>query len=257
MTPETLTPAEVRRQALVAYNAGLCVVPPKEDGTKAPLGEWREYQSQRPSESVLDGWYTHSRTGLGLVCGAISGNLEVLEFDDRAAYEEFRELAEASGLGGLVNRIEAAYCEESPSGGIHWLYRCEKIGGNAKLARRPKLPDEMAHTQDRVKVLIETRGEGGFIITAPSFGDVHPSGQPYRLLQGAFGTIATITPKERAGLFELARTFDQMPKQTVQERPPPRSETSGVRPGDDFNARGEWANILVPHGWRPVFQRGE
>jgi hypothetical protein len=70
----------------------------------------------------------------------------------------------------------------------------------------------MADPNDKVKTLIETRGQGGFIILAPSHGPIHPSGQPYVLLQDGFETIATITPEERRSLFELARTFDQMPK---------------------------------------------
>ena len=257
MTPSDLTPAEVRRQAFVAHKAGLCVVPPKEDGSKAPLGEWKEYQSQRPSESALDQWYSNGRTGLGVVCGAVSGNLETLDFDDRDTYLGFKELAKASGLGELVERIEAGCSDESPAAGIHWPYRCSEIGGNTKLARRPKVPEEMTHPEDKVKVLIETRGEGGFIITAPSYGDVHPSGRPYRLLRGGFETIAAITPEERTSLFELARTFDRMEKQTVKEPPPQKSSVSGLRPGDDFNARGDWANVLEPYGWRLVFERGE
>ena len=254
MTINTLTPVEVRRQAFAAHQAGLCVVPPKEDGSKAPFGEWKEYQANRPNESVLNQWYSNGRTGMGIVCGAVSGNLEVLDFDDRRTYVAFKELANATGLAQLVDRIESGFLEESPSTGIHWPYRCEDIGRNTKLACRPKPLEEMAHPQDKVKVLIETRGEGGYIITTPSYGKVHPSGLPYRLLSGGFETIATINPEERATLFELARTLDQMPKQTNHE-PPPRGDTSGVRPGDDFNARADWAFVLGSASWHRVFER--
>jgi hypothetical protein len=256
MTTEMLTPAEVRRCAFAAHRVGLSVVPPKEDGGKAPDGDWKLYQRERANETVLNGWYSNGRTGLGLVCGVASGNLEALEFDDLPTYQEYKQLAIASGLGDLVERIEAGYSEQSSSTGIHWLYRCSEIGGNTKLARRPKLPEEMTHPEDKVKVLIEIRGEDGFIITAPSYGRVHSTGQPYRLLRGGFDSIATITPEERADLFELARTFDQMPKRIVEESTNKGSDKSGVRPGDDFNARGDWRSILEPHNWRPVFERG-
>jgi hypothetical protein len=46
-----------------------------------------------------------------------------------------------------------------------------------------------------------------------------------------------------------------MPKQTIQEPPNRDPGTSGLRPGDDLNARGDWANVLESHGWRLVFQR--
>jgi hypothetical protein len=256
MTAERLTPAKVRRCAFVAHRAGLSVVPPKEDGSKAPIAEWKQYQMERPNETVLNRWYGDGRTGMGIVCGAVSGNLEVFDFDDFGTHLAFKEWAQASELGDVVERIEAGCSEQSPSTGIHWLYRCSEIGGNTKLARRPKLPEEMAHPSDEVKVLIETRGQGGYIITAPCYGEVHESGQPYRLLRGGFDSIAIITPEERADLFELARTFDQMPKQVVEGPTDKAAGKAGVRPGDDFNARGDWSYILESHGWRTVFERG-
>ena len=71
----------------------------------------------------------------------------------------------------------------------HWLYYCEEIAGNDKLARRPKHPEEMNHPKDRIKTLIETRAEGGYIIIAPSGGGVHDTGQPYVLERGGLKTI--------------------------------------------------------------------
>jgi putative DNA primase/helicase len=114
-------------------------------------------------------------------------------------------LAHASGLGNLVEKIEEGYSEQSPSEGIHWPYRCSEINDNTRLACRPG-------GDGTVKILIETRGEGGYIIIAPSYGRVHPSGKPYVLFRGGVDTIATITPEERRSLFELARIFDHMPK---------------------------------------------
>ena len=32
---------------------------------------------------------------------------------------------------------------------------------------------------------------------------------------------------------------------------------NGNRPGDDFNRRADWHDILTPHGWVPVRQRGD
>jgi hypothetical protein len=88
------------------------------DGSKAPAGEWRRYQGQPPSRSEVEHWYGPN-TGVGLVCGKTSGNLECLEFDDSATYEAYKGLAEATQLGELVEGIEAGYLEQSPSGGFH------------------------------------------------------------------------------------------------------------------------------------------
>ena len=187
----------------------------------------------------------------------MSGNVECFEFDDRAAYDAFRTAALGIGLGPLVDRLERGYCEDTPNGGIHWLYRCVEIGGNTKLAQRPTRPDEQKDEHDRIKVLIETRGEGGFVITAPSNGTVHPTGRAYALRSGGFASIDTITSDERRALFQLARSFDQMPRQQRRERREREPVADGDRPGDDFAARVSWAEILEPAGWRHLYDHGD
>jgi hypothetical protein len=71
-------PTDPRAAAYEALEGGLSVVPPREDGSKAPDGEWKRFQQTRPTSADLDRWYgkgeTPNRTGLGIVCGAVSGN---------------------------------------------------------------------------------------------------------------------------------------------------------------------------------------
>jgi hypothetical protein len=76
------------------------------------------------------------------------------------------------GFMKLINRLIADYYERTPGGAYHFLYRCENIDGSQKLATRPKKLDEMKHDKDKIKTLIEIKGKGGFIVTAPSFGSV-------------------------------------------------------------------------------------
>lgn len=241
--------------ALAAHDAGLCVLPPKEDGTKKPDADsWTAYQKTRPTRERIANWYAGGRrSGIGYVPGAVSGNLEILDFDEPGAYRAFVELARAAGLGDLVDRIEAGYLEETPSGGRHWYYRCEGIAGNTKLARRPKRPEEMADEGDTIQVLIETRGEGGYIVAAPSNGRVHETGKPYRLLRGGVATIPAITPEERGELFRLARSLDELPRAEPREG---RAFTTGEgKPGADFNARGDVLALLEKRGWDIVFAK--
>ena len=241
--------AEVRRVALAAYDAGLCLAPPRTDGSKSPIGSWKQFQERRPSRQEILSWYGPN-TGIGLVCGKVSGNVECLEFDDLETYDAYKALARVVGLGDLVVRIEEGYLERSPSKGIHWLYRCQEISGNTRLAQRPE-------ESNRVKVLIETRGEGGYIVIAPSFGKVHPSGRPCVLLRGGVTTIATIAPEERRSLWELARSFDLMLKPIADEGPGQFSPPCGERPGDEFSNQTSWEGVLAPHGWVKVYQRGD
>jgi hypothetical protein len=85
---------------------------------------------------------------------------------------------------------------------------------------------------------------------------VHPTGKPYEVLRGDVSTIASITPDERREVWTLARGFDQMP---AHEAFVPReaSENDGDRPGDLFNQRTSWGEVLEPHGWRFIYKRGE
>ena len=255
MTAPTAT-TSIRQVALEAHDAGLSVVPPAEDGTKRPYCEWTDYQQRRPAREQVEAWYSGNRNGLGIVNGAVSGGLESIEFDDHITYIAFNADAEAAGLGDLVKRIESGYLEQSPSEGIHWPYYCTEICGNTKLAKRPKAPDEMSGPGDKIEVLIETRGEGGYLIVAPSNGRVHPTGRPYTRLAGSFATIATITPEERSDLWQLARTFDLTPAGTDEGTVRPPVTEMGGRPGDDYNAKAEWKTLLEDNDWTHVFGRG-
>lgn len=252
---------DVRRAVLeatqAAYRAGLCVLPVAEDGTKKPdCTSWDQWKRERPSPEEMGAWFgAATRMGFGLLCGRVSGGLECFEFDDRPTYDSFLDFARQTGLRDLVDRIERGYVEDTPNGGAHWLYYCAAVTGSTKLARRPRGDDERRDEDDGVQVLIETRGEGGFVIVAPSNGKVHPSGRAYQLRSGSFESIATITPDERESLFELARTFDEMPR--PEARPAvPKNCVSGDRPGDHFNRDAKWNDVLTPHGWTLVCERG-
>ena len=52
---------------------------------KRPLVDWKEYQSRRPdNEEVAEWWdryWTDSDANIGIVCGRVSDNLVVLDFD--------------------------------------------------------------------------------------------------------------------------------------------------------------------------------
>lgn len=303
-----------------AHAHGLCGIPAATNGTKQPWPDgpsWKRYQGERPTPAQLSTWFSGDRyDGLGIVCGAISGNLELFEFEGRAIAEgvarELAEIADASGLGDLWRRVILGYSEQTPSGGIHILYKVDGVvAGNTKLARRPSTPGELAawkadqqtsvnEEQDpdtRAKrqekldqitrgdqvpqVLIETRGESGFVVTAPSGGRTHPSGGSWTMVTGGFSTIATITPEERDALHHLAGALDQMPipsaaqaphhfpkrgsdgtapglpTSTLFTQPAPSFDDDGsVSPGDDYNARTTWEEILLPLGWTKAYTSG-
>ncbi|TDD32461.1 hypothetical protein E1287_22490, partial [Actinomadura sp. KC06] len=250
-------PATLTAAALALHDAGLSVIPAAIDGTKAPLGAWKRYQHERMSVDELKGWFDGEHPGIGIVCGAISGNTEMTELEARAVQAgilaQLVQLADETGLGDLARRLLTGYLEQSPSGGLHILYRLDgaPVPGNLKLAR----------TADRLP-LIETRGEGGFVVVAPSHGSTHETGRPWVLLAGGPATIPTITADERAAFHTLCATFDQTPRPEAPagtssfSQPTGRESEGGTTPGDDYEARTDWSEILGPHGWTVVAHRG-
>jgi hypothetical protein len=183
----------------------------------------------------------------------------VLDFDAWDTYLDFLELARATGYGDLVDRVRAGYEERTPNG-AHLPWRCKKIAGNTKLAQRSTKDDHghelcNEHGNPITETLIETRGEGGFTIIAPSNDTVHPSGKPYVLLSGSIATVATVTQEEREELFTLARSFNEVTKAEQKERHHQERESAGDRPGDVFNARATWEEILELRGWLKIYAR--
>jgi hypothetical protein len=233
---------------LQAAAAGISVVPICTDGTKQPaLTRWREYQKRQASLKELEQWFTSGEPGIAFITGAVSGNLEAIDFDCYETFENWlRFIQRDAALAALYEHLSWGYLEATPAGGRHLLYRCDVIEGNQKLASRPD--------GDRRKTLIETRGEGGLIIVAPSRGGVHPSGKSYVLLRGSVSSIRTITAHQRRLLLAAARKFDEMPPDDYHSLSPRKyvEPIDGLRPGDLFNQQASWEEVLIPHGWQLV-----
>jgi P4 family phage/plasmid primase-like protien len=260
--------------ALELRASGLSIIRVKADGTKSPeVGaatayKWKPYQTTAATDEQLAEWFSEDHPGIGVVTGAVSGNLEMLEFEGRAIVERvhvgFFHAMAAAGHSDLLTRITAGYLETSPSGGLHFYYRIATgpVGGNTKLCQRLALDDELTPEETATladkgirarRTLVETRGEHGFVVIAPSHGTVHPSGEPWTVLNGSPTTVATITADERDLIHAIARTLDTVPlpppvPDTDLERPA-TMRPGDVMPGEDYNARATWADVLDTHGW--------
>lgn len=210
--------------------AGLCPLPARRATKRPAIDSWKPYQSALPSENELQVWFSGVSEAICVVTGTVSGNLEMIDFDcggDR--FEAWCSLVPPELLSRLV-------IARSQSSGKHVIYRCGgPVNGNMKLAMRERDTD--------VVTLIETRGEGGLFLCAPTPG--------YSVEQGSLCDPPLITPAERESLLEAAWSLNEYVP------PPVVGGTSGAaaatflstRPGDDFNARGDVREILHRHGW--------
>lgn len=267
---------KVAHVAQVWQQVGVAVIPILANQTKRPAVRWGEYQVQAPSLGQVDEWWGNGKQfGLALICGQVSGNLEMLEIEGRAtdgdSMTEIMNRVDELGAGDTWDLLMGphGYSEMSPSGGIHFLYRISDhaVPGNTKIA------------QDRSNlVLAETRGEGGYVIVAPTPGQCHPTGEPWTLINGMYGQLPVITWEQRCLLHQalgLALDADGAVNASdatyastalaLTPAPPVPVATStsslapggaGLSPGDHYEATTDWAEILEPHGWSLESKRG-
>lgn len=242
--------------ALHLRGSGLSTIPIRTDGSKQPaIGSWKEYQHRLPTESELRKWFGNGKQrGIAVIGGKVSGNLEVIDFDAPELISEWLKL-----VGVFLSELLAGLPQvETPSGGLHVFYRCRRIASNTKLAQRVvEAPEGAKDARARggrwfkVETTIETRGEGGYVITAGSPAACHLSGKPYRLINGDLMAIPEITEREREILLDCARSFNEYIKRApARKREQLEDPSSVLRPGDDFNRRGDVRALLEKHDWK-------
>jgi len=156
--------------ALEYYDAGLCVIPLKEDKSPA-LATWRDYQKARPTREKVESWFSEGEPNIGIICGAISGNLAVVDFDDPTKYE------------ALKDKLPKTWIAKTGRG-YHVYFQTDEPIKSYKI--------EADH--------IDVRAEGTYVVAPPS---VHQNGNQYKFIARTKGMASTadlrslgIAPKE-------------------------------------------------------------
>jgi len=214
------------------------------DVHKKCLVRWHNYQHWRMSPAAIQRWFEDPRCeGIAVLCGPISGNLEIIDFDCK------NDLT-GKLMQGFGTQLRQHYPDmltklviaTTRNNGYHFLYRCPGIGRCSILASRPATPAELlANPHAKVKVLIETRATGGYGIVEPTRG--------YRFLQGSLRSVQELTLHDRNLLHDLARTFNILPPPVPTEQPTLRVVRGPESPLDDFDIRGDLQALLTSYGW--------
>lgn len=219
-------------------DAGFAIIPLSADGKRKPQVQWRR---GGVSKWQAGGFFASlgQPHGIAILTGARSGNLEVLDFDQEAPATFARWAAD---VGPILRHLPVVKTAK----GAHVFYRCQEIEPNQALARRPKPADPTAS-----EVLIETRGEGGYVQAAGSPAETHPRNVQYRVIQGDLLHTPTIDPSDRHKLLDAARRLSrwEAPPRPPKPTAPAPEAGAGNRPGDIYNRRATWAEVLEPHGW--------
>jgi len=244
--------------ARVWFDAGFAVVPSHEDGGKRPYGRWKEFQSERMGWDELESLLASERyTGIGVLTGRASGDVEMIEIEGPidlaierlnkvvAQATRFELISDQAGIHDLLLRVTRGCIEESAGGGMHLFIRVMHgpAKGNTKLA------------SVQGKVVAETRGEGGFVVVAPTPArNGHAEGTSYVFRNGGSPEkVVEVSTDERDtlhALFEIALNEEV----TVLHEAAPdlamRTSTyDGISAFDDYRERTTWQQILEPVGW--------
>lgn len=234
--------------ALLYKSMGFSVIPVRSN--KRSLYEWEQYQRQIMSDDELLHAFCHSDAeGIAIICGEVSGNLELIDMDSKndltgKMFESYYDALQTSGFDVLKMTIA-----QTKNKGYHFYYRCPEISGNMILARRPTTETEkQVNPDEKARVLIETRGRGGYVIVYPTLG--------YRFIQNDLTTVPLLTPSERVLLLDLSRSYN-LYHQVRPSIPRPSIHYFDMNsPLNEYDARGDIISLLERHGWKVVYHTG-
>ena len=236
------------------------------------MPSWKKYTEQLPTETEARRW-TEKSAGIAIIGGAVSSNLEILDIDDPEIAGPFVAALklQAPELPGKLTRIRTPRRNQHGKAGGHFVYRCESpVSGNLKLAMSAPEPEVDADGEPVInpatgkqnrkpRTLLETRGEGGYALTIGCTPEYHPTGNLYEHAGGPPLTeLAVLTESERRILHDVAHSFDYGLGNAHVDSPIPGYERHepGKSPGDAFNQRATWEEMIEPHGWKKVTAAG-
>ena len=241
---------QLQQTALGMLHLGHSVIPVGEG--KRPMVKWKPYQIRAMNPvDVQTYWAGNDNTdpGIGVVCGAVSSNLEMLELEGRACDPStLEQLDTAMSKRRTRTRwlsLLKGWAERSPSGGLHLFYMLDSpVPGN----------EVIAATEGGL-VLAETRGEGGYSVIAPTPGRFTNHRQDSA--NGWERVSRNVNPPllTRVQRDQIHAVIAQCLDRRKPDRAQPTACPAVTEYGDDsplnwFNRETTWAQILEPYGWR-------
>ena len=213
---------------------------------KRAIFQWKDFQSRMITRLEFEAQMSDPKAkGVAVICGAVSGGLEVIDIDTKYQTYDLWEKIKERLHEGIFAKLHIV---KTRNGGYHLYYRCEVVEGNSKLANRPATPEEIkANPHLKTLTIIETRGEAGYVVAPPTEG--------YEVLQSK--GIPLLSVEEREHLMEIMRSFNEVVEEEIVEtahRPSPKEY--GISPFDEYNQRGDIEALLTKHGWKKVANGG-
>lgn len=253
--------ADVWQQVENLLNQNISIVPVRDKdevyngkifGAKTPYKEWKKYQYEIIDRNTL--WELmnlKNTTAIAMICGSISGNLEVIDFDTK--YKPGIDAIVINAINDLFPDILAKMRpHKTPSGGTHLVYRIadHEVPPSTHLANRPATIEEIEGTPNKKKfrTFIETRGTGGMATAPPSLGYTVRKDVP----------LQAITWEERCAVIELCKAYNEYYPE-AKPYTPPKSEVNyyDENPFEHYNRTVDPVELFKEYGWTYVRRSGD
>lgn len=127
---------------------------------KKPAIPWQAFSSKHPSADLVTAWFKGNVRNIGIPTGAVSGII-VLDIDKAKKEGDVDGFASLAVLEADRGALPETLTATTGSGGRHYVF---------------KHPGGTLANFSKKKIGIDLRGDGGYIMAAPS---VHPSGGVY------------------------------------------------------------------------------
>lgn len=203
--------------ALEYQQLGFSVVPFDVVTNKTPV-KWRDEFEK------VEGWENHFKSinGIGIICGADSGHLGVIDVDQKhdATATLSKRFLECLKFNLILQDINF-YIEETRSGGLHVYFR-RKDTTDAKL-----FPAKTIEENGKEAALIEVLGEGQLVFAYPSRG--------YRMMEGSMEEVPLITEDQYIELILMCKTFNELPEKDYETYEPKDVDPDDQRVGSIYN----------------------
>jgi putative DNA primase/helicase len=233
---------------------------------KSPrLKQWETYIQHKASwREVSWAWSEkYYPSGIAIVCGSTSGNLEVLDFDNEQFYFDWLDVV--LGNRELKSILDTLPIIKTPSNGRHIFYRLNHPDTTTQLA-----------WDEHNKIAIETRSHGAYVLAIGSPPCAHQLNKTYQRVAGCLAKTPLIDDATRNKFFEIAIALNRGcrvgAKPTIagkgkQQQQPNivdgidfaamANELKPIRPGDRYSEDPsiDWADLLCPHGWQVAYEQ--
>ena len=209
---------------------------------KIPNFPWKKYQTEPPKKDEFEKNYNYSgglfkkggeeiepTTGVGIITGY--DNLEVIDIDLKV----FKTLKEQTDFwkeyinflsDNIIDFKDKFVIYKTINGGYHILYKCQKVGGNVKLAK----------LKGHNEAIIETRGVGGYVFIY----EKQESKKSYFELQ-------EISEAEREVIFGVSKFYnyiEEVDKIIPDEIRQNEYDGGKVSVWDDYNAKTNIFDVI-------------